>query len=296
MTEMTGVEAEERLRRVAMVRTLRLGETTVTYLPDGAVQLRPRGWFPDTTEDTWASLSEYLDDTGNLVGSIGGLLVERGGRAMLIDTGFGPASLPAGWWEPVGAIRGGALLDNLAAAGRRPEEIEAVAFTHLHTDHIGWARHRLDGAGRSAFGDAPFLVAETEWARPDLAEVAGTSRDMLAALAPQVRTVADGDEVFPGVRVRTTGGHTIGHTGYVIDGGGERLIAFGDALHSPAQVGRPSWRAVSDHDAALAAEVRRALLDDLAEPHTIGFGNHFADVVFGRVVAADDGPVWRPEP
>lgn len=147
MNDASGVETDARLRRVARVRTLRLGGTTVTYLPDGAVQLRPRGWFPDTTERTWAGLAAYLDETRNLVGSIGGLLVERDGRALLIDAGWGPTSLPAGWWEPVGAIGGGAPLDNLAAAGRRPGEIEAVAFTHLHTDHIGWARHHVDGTG-----------------------------------------------------------------------------------------------------------------------------------------------------
>lgn len=37
---------------------------------------------------------------------------------------------------------------------------------------------------------------------------------------------------------------------------------------------------MSDHDPARAGEARLALLDELAEPRTIGFGNHFADVVF----------------
>ncbi len=63
--------------------------------------------------------------------SLGGLLVEHGDRALLIDAGFGPESLPPDPGTPRGAIRGGALPGNLAALGRSPAGIEAVAFTHL---------------------------------------------------------------------------------------------------------------------------------------------------------------------
>ncbi|MGH3466875.1 MAG: MBL fold metallo-hydrolase [Thermocrispum sp.] len=265
-------------------------------MPDGAVQLRPCGWLPDTTEQMWASHPEYLDDTGNLVGSIGGLLVEHGDRALLIDAGFGPKSIPAESGNPHGAIHGGALLDNLAALGRDPDSIEAVAFTHLHIDHIGWAWHTAAGADQPAFVRAEYLVSELEWAQRELAEAHGTTRDILAVLAPRARTVADEEEIFPGVTMRTTVGHTAGHASYIIIGGGQQLIAFGDALHSPIQISHPEWSAASDHDPAMSADVRRRLVAELAEPGTIGFGVHFADVVFGRVRHCDDGPAWQPVP
>jgi glyoxylase-like metal-dependent hydrolase (beta-lactamase superfamily II) len=90
------------------------------------------------------------------------------------------------------------------------------------------------------------------------------------------------------------GGHTPGHTEYVISSGGQRLIAFGDALHSPIQVGHPEWSAVVDHDPARAAEQRHRLVAELAEPDTIGFGIHFADVGFGRVRRDGTGSSWEP--
>jgi glyoxylase-like metal-dependent hydrolase (beta-lactamase superfamily II) len=135
--------------------------------------------------------------------------------------------------------------------------------------------------------------AEPEWAQRHLAEAAGTSREILTALAPRVRTVTDGEEVFPGVRVRLTYGHTAGHTAYVIASGGQRLIAFGDALHSPIQADHPEWSAASDHDPKASADFRHRLVAELEEPDTIGYGNHFADVVFGRVRRDGDGPAWR---
>ncbi|MBC3990518.1 MBL fold metallo-hydrolase [Streptomyces sp. AC563] len=290
----TASHQAERLRRPSELRSLELGGTKVTYVPDGAVQLAPRGWLPDTTEDVWATHPGYLDDAGYLVAGIGGLLVEAEGRALLIDAGFGPRSLPAQPDGPIGATYGGALLENLARLGHRPADIEAVAFTHLHVDHLGWAAHRAPGADRPAFTGADYLVAEPEWTQRDLLAAHGTSPETLAALEPRVRTVTDGQEIFPGVRVRFLLGHTPGHTAYVVSGGGRRLIAFGDAMHSPIQIGHPEWSAWSDHDSAQSADFRRQLVAELQEPDTIGFGVHFADVVFGRVRPGDDGPTWHP--
>jgi hypothetical protein len=96
------------------------------------------------------------------------------------------------------------------------------------------------------------------------------------------------------VRVRITGGHTAGHAEYAITSGWQRLIAFGDALHSPIQVDHPEWSCVYDHDRARSAEHRRRLVAELEEPATIGFGIHFADVVFGQVRRDGVGPAWRP--
>ncbi|WP_245645168.1 MBL fold metallo-hydrolase [Pseudonocardia acaciae] len=282
-------DTDERLRRPATLRSLSLGEMKVTYLPDGVVPLAPRGWLPETSDAVWADHPEYLDESGYLVASIGGLLVQAGDRAMLIDAGFGPGSLPPEPGDPRGTVQGGALLDGLAAVGCPPERIEAVAFTHLHVDHIGWAP-------RGVFPEADHLVAEPEWSGRSHIVAHGTTEEMLAALAPRVRTVRDGEEIFPGVRVLFTPGHTVGHTGYVISSGGQRLVAFGDALHSPIQVDHPQWRAASDHDAGLSGASRRRVVAELERPDTIGYGVHFADVVFGRVRRDGDGPGWRPLP
>ncbi|MFB7149257.1 MBL fold metallo-hydrolase [Streptomyces virginiae] len=291
MADLT-VDQGVRLRRPAGIRSIRLGETKVSYVPDGDVRLRPLELLPDTTEEVWAAHPEYLDPEGRLVGSVGALLVEHGDRALLIDAGFGPQTLrlPEG---PLDAIHGGALPAALAELGRRPEDVEAVAFTHLHADHLGWACHPAPGADRPLFAHADHLISGPEWERRDLLEAQGMA-EQVRTLAPRVRTVADGQEVFPGVRVRTTPGHTVGHAEYVITGGGRRLIAFGDALHSPIQVDHPDWSSGFDHDRALTADHRRRLVAELAEPGTLGFGVHFADVVFGHVRHDGTGPAWRP--
>ena len=285
---------DERLRRPARLRSLQLPDATVTYLPDGVVQLHPHAWLPGAG-DVWAQHPEYLDAAGDLVASIGALLVERGDRAMLVDAGFGPLAEPAQPGMPHGAIRGGDLLESLAAVGRRPEDIDTVAVTHLHPDHIGWLWQPAPGHDRPPFAHSDVVLAGPEWAQRGLAAAAHPmGAEIIAAMAPMVRTVADGEEIFPGVRALFTAGHTAGHAAYVLTSGGQRLIAFGDALHTPIQVDHPEWSAAPDHDPGQSADARRRLVRELAEPATLGFGVHFADVVFGRVRRDGPGPAWEP--
>ncbi|MFG1943703.1 MBL fold metallo-hydrolase [Nonomuraea sp. NPDC048826] len=261
--------------RPAGIRTIELGDLKVSYVPDGVVLLPGLSWLPATTEAFWADRPGHLDEGGNLVASIGGLLVEHGERALLIDAGVGPVSYPAEPGNAHGAIRGGDLLDNLAKLGRGPEEIEAVALTHLHLDHTGWLLH-----DPRPFRGAEVLLTAPEWA-------AGADPE----LAAQVRMIADGQEIFPGVRVDMAPGHTPGHTTYVLSSSGRRLIAFGDALHSPVQIAHPELAAAPDHDPAEAAASRRRLIGELSAPDVLGFGIHFADVQFGRVDQGNWSPV-----
>ncbi|NUR87129.1 MAG: MBL fold metallo-hydrolase [Nonomuraea sp.] len=288
---MTTVLDRARLSSAPCVRSVRLGDLTVTYVPDGLVRLKPRGWLPAATAEDWARHREHLDDDGFLVAGIGGLLVELGERALLIDAGFGPESHPDDPANPLlGRLYGGDLPDGLRRLGRDPARIEAVAVTHLHSDHLGWAWSPEPGTGALPFAHAAHLVAAPEWERRDLA-----ADDRLSVFAPKVRTVEDGEEIFPGVRASYAAGHTFGHTTYTISGGGRRLIAFGDALHSAVQVTHPEWSCGIDHDPAESAEHRHRLVEELSRPGTIGYGNHFADVVFGRAEPAPDGRfTWLP--
>jgi glyoxylase-like metal-dependent hydrolase (beta-lactamase superfamily II) len=229
--------------------------------------------------------------------SAGGLLVERDGRTLLIDAGFGPQTGET----PFGPANSGALPGTLAALGHDPAGIDTVAFTHLHVDHTGWAFTRNpDGTWRKTFPGARYLVAAAEWepyGRGDI--VPGAAPAAVLEQLAAARTLVDaGEEVFPGVAAVVTPGHSPGHTSYIITSGtGSRLIAFGDAFHIPAQLAHPDWPSKPDIDGQAVLAARARLTRELEQPDTLGFAFHFGDQAFGRLTRTQAGPrAWEPAP
>lgn len=280
------------LNQQSAVRSLVLGDVRLTYVVDGAMAMLPSGFFPGFAEEYWKAHPEVLDDQGRLAMSAGGLLVERDGRCLLIDAGLGPVRGPihvSG--ELVGHSDCGALLETLAAIGHTPEDIEAVAFTHLHVDHTGWAF-----APEKTFPRARYLVAAEEWAPHSRgATVPGAPpADVLALIGAAHTSVSDAEEIFPGVRALVSPGHSPGHTSYVISAAGERVIVLGDVFHTPAQLAHPEWPSRPDADESGVLAARRRITAELGQPGTIGFAFHFGDQAFGRLTGTDWVPVPAP--
>ncbi|NUR29485.1 MAG: MBL fold metallo-hydrolase, partial [Catenulispora sp.] len=192
--------------------------------------------------------------------------------------------------EGLGQIEGGRLIEGLRELGVAPGGIEVVAFTHLHDDHIGWAA-RSTPDGREVFAGAQFFAGEPEWRWWSGA----VDPRRAALLGRRMNAAADGREIFPGVTAWSTPGHTPGHTAYVVESGGRRLIAFGDVMHSPIQFADPRWGAANDFDRTRSVASRQAVIAELGDEKATGFGGHFADVVFGRLTAVPGERVpWEP--
>jgi len=288
----TGLLAEQ-----SAVRTMNLDDVQITYAVDGAMGLNPQVFFPHLSAGYWVGQSGALTRHGQIAMSVGGLLVERGGRRLLIDAGLGTAI----GQNPLGTVNSGALPDTLAALGADPAAIDTVAFTHLHADHTGWAfTQNRDGTYRKTFPDARYLVAEAEWAPYGRGESlpAAAPATVLEQLAATRTLAGDDEEIFPGVRTVVTPGHSPGHTSYIITSStGKRLIALGDAFHVPAQLEHPEWPSLPDIDGDAVLVARRKLMRELEQPGTLGFACHFGDQAFGRLTRTGAGLAgWEPVP
>ena len=290
------------LNEQSAVRSIQLGDVRLTYVVDGAMGLTPGGFFPDVPTAYWASHADVLDAQGRVAMPAGGLLVERDGRALLIDAGLGDVNTAMSiGGVSIGTANCGALPDTLAALGHSPANIQSVVFTHLHTDHTGWAFVPDGGGGyRKFFQDARYLVAAEEWAphgRGDLVPGAPSRSAVIEPLEGVHSQIADGEQIFPGVHAVVTPGHSPGHTSYVISTSASRLIVFGDAFHIPAQLAHPDWPSKPDVDGVAVMAARKRLVAELTEPDTLGFAFHFGDQAFGRVVRDEQGlPGWQPVP
>jgi len=266
-----------RWRSTATPRRLRIGAIRLTVVPDGRVQLHPARWY-GRTEPPWpaATVQPLTDADGYLVGSVGSLVVESAGHVIALDTGLGPITVPATHTLPaLGEMRGGGLGRSWQAL-RLPRPTDVV-ITHLHEDHTGWWS-----------SDGPFGAGLRSL--PAVAGRADLEASPLAALSDRWTAADGGESIAPGVSVIALPGHTPGHIGLRIESEGTTLIAFGDAFHSPLQVGDPDVGAFVDADPEQAAATRRDLVEVLERDGLLAYGNHFADVPFGSVAEGR----WRP--
>ena len=114
----------------------------------------------------------------------------------------------------------------------------------------------------------------------------------------QLALIGDGDEIAPGVSAVVTRGHSVGHNSYVVtSSAGQRLIAFRDIFHVPAQLSHPQWGSAPDAVPQPVPAARQKIINDLLHPATYGFALHFGDQPFGRVrLDANATPRWQPLP
>jgi len=257
-----------------------VGGRTILALSDGVVVIPPT--FIGTPEHPTAAHDMLRGADGRAPLPVGCFLVP-GDTTVLIDAGYGPAD-----HQGRGALVGGGLLGALADSGFGPEDIDVVALTHLHLDHVGWL---ADADGRPVFGRARVLVGRADWeyfveGEGAALPLADHIRVGLLALAEQGRlTLLDADgPIAPGVTRLAAPGHTPGHSVFVVSDGPDRALLLGDALYCPEQLTQTDWAALTDVDPDLARTTRRLLVDDLSGRGGVAVGCHFPGLRAGRVL------------
>ena len=284
----------------AQRKAITVGSIRIIYLPDGYGRIDKLAMFPGTTPEGWNLHQEWLDEHGRVVASIGGFLIQTGGRNLLVDTGYGDHQIEV---PGLGPFVGGRFLQNLATTGLDPRDIDTVIYTHLHLDHIGWTSRVVNGERQLTFSRANHLLMSTEWefwSGPDQGPLqSGLGPGLIEVRQPlehHTQFISDGQVIAPGVNVLATPGHTPGHLSLVVSSGGERAIILGDVMHCPVQFDEADWSVLFDVDTELARRTRDRLMRELEDPSTVSADGHFSDAVFGRVMPAQGKRYWHGIP
>ena len=219
-------------------------------------------------------------------------VIRSGGKTVLVDTGVGAelGSLGrAGFTGTCGLLPGA-----LESAGIHVRDIDAVVFTHLHADHIGWNVIDRDGALAPMFPNADYIVNRAEWAfwsaanRPEIARCVRT-----VEAAGQLRAVDEGFEPAPGVSLLGTPGHTAGHVSVLMLDGGAGGVITGDAAHHPGEFEDPDINPPYDADPDEAKRSRLALADRIEADGLVVLGGHFPAPGAGTLIRVESRRRWR---
>jgi len=228
--------------------------------------------------------------------SVNAFLIVGGERLILVDAGTGAHVTPA-----VGKLEA-----SLAAAGYKPEQITDILVTHMHTDHIGG----MTADGRRIFPNAVAHVNRAEsdyWLNEANKQAAAAYHqptfDMAKAkFGPYLEagkvSLFDGETALcPGIRSLPSPGHTPGHSFYVLESGGEKLVFWGDIVHiGEVQFPDPNMSIRFDSDPTASVARRKLAFAQAAGEGYLVACAHINFPGAGRLAKAGSGYRFIPMP
>lgn len=266
-----------------------LGDVTVTRVMEyyGSVRLSPQEFFPESEPAAWQRhepwlVPDFLDPEGDVcVSAIQSWVLRSKGATIVVDTGVGNHKERPN--TPVWHRLETDYLDNLAAAGVRPEDVDYVINTHVHIDHVGWNTYLDDGDWVPTFPNATYLIprADFEFWNPDIRPSSDTDHrnvfeDSIAPIhaAGQAVLWEDAFDIDADVRLQAAPGHTPGSSVVTLASGSDRAVFVGDMLHTPLQFVEPDTNSCFCEDPAQARATRRRVLGWAADTATLVIPAH----------------------
>jgi glyoxylase-like metal-dependent hydrolase (beta-lactamase superfamily II) len=217
---------------------LTLGDFELSIFSDGTYPLDGGAFFGVIPKIMW-SRKAVADEKNYVQAGLNSLLIRTGKQNVLVETGMGnklSERMVKFYGQPA------QLLSNLAAAGISPEDIDIVINTHLHFDHCGWNTIRdKDGKIVPTFPRAKYYAPEGEWQyarKPSDRDAISYIPDNYDPLVQsgQMTLLKGGEEILPGISVKTFPGHTASMQAVIVSNGGQTACYISDLIPTTAHI------------------------------------------------------------
>jgi glyoxylase-like metal-dependent hydrolase (beta-lactamase superfamily II) len=290
-------------RRTMTSLKWRIGEVVVFQIVEleaGAIiQSIFKQALPETIRDIRWLYPHFVDEVGNFKALVQSFLIKSDANIILIDTCIGNAKARTD--VPAWANLQTDFLKNLSDLGVTATDVNVVACTHLHMDHVGWNTKYDGGVWGPTFPKAKYLFVREEyeyWMQKPARESADDKAAFDDSVTPIMNAglaelVAEDYRIDRHVSFIPTAGHSHAHVSVLIESQHKRAIISGDILHHPCQIAKPHWTVTPDMLPDKALMTRQRLLDQIAGTDTLLIGSHFANPVAGRVGRSDEGFIFE---
>ena len=272
-----------------------------TYEPNFDAKWFFPDWQPDVVERhrDWMLPNHYDPASGKLKLSVHSWFVQVGGRNILIDTCVGNDKERP--FFPLWHRLKTPYLDRLAQAGAKPEDVNLVMCTHLHSDHVGWNTRLTNGRWVPTFPNARYLFnrADVEYYKaidPQKSPArAAAYKDSVAPIAEAglADLVSGLHTVDEHLTLEPAPGHTPGTMFITLASHGARAVFCGDILHQAIQIFHPEWNSLGCQDQVNARRSRRLVLEKCAGSGALLMPTHFGAPFVCHVDAKGDTFVPR---
>jgi glyoxylase-like metal-dependent hydrolase (beta-lactamase superfamily II) len=273
-------------------KSWQIGDVKVTRVVEQVAPLPADGLLANVVPARLAEHAPWLkphfmNDAGEILLSIHGLVVESKGKTIVVDTCMGnDRPLPQG----MGPLATNFLAELETIVAR--EQVDYVMCTHLHFDHVGWNTMLVDGEFVPTFPNAKYLFG-----REEFEHWAAAPEDQNIDLTYGVKPVVDAGmqvlvetdhQITDEVSLESTPGHTPGHVSVRIESGGERAVITGDMVHHPVQLAEPTWGSHPDAQPDRAVQTRRDFVARYGDTDVLVIGTHFSGATAGKIVKDGD--------
>jgi glyoxylase-like metal-dependent hydrolase (beta-lactamase superfamily II) len=237
----------------------------------------------------------WLDDAGTWDMVVQSFIVVADGRVTVVDPCVGNGRpLPA---FPIFDNLDTPFIERFGATGFKPEDVDAVVCTHLHSDHCGWNTVLRDGKYVPTFPNARYVIGWREVERWDtrrpghkhIPENEGVfERSVLPILeAGLADVIGDSHAVSASLRAELANGHTLGHMALHLDSAGKHGWFTGDAFHHPIELIHPELDEHSCEDYPLTVATRKRLIETFLAQGALIIPAHFTEPHAGYLREAD---------
>ena len=280
-----------------LVRSFTIGRFKAHAIQAGGQKLDGGAMFGVVPKPLWERRIKP-DERNRIQLGMRCLLIEHDRGLVLIDNGAGNKE-NLKFHEIYGIENSGAegrtlLEDGLRSLGHTTDDIALMIDTHLHFDHAGGNTFvDAGGAVHPTFSKARYVVqrGEYEWATHTNERTAASyfAHNFEPVVASgQYEFVTGEVEVWPGIRLLPTPGHTPHHQSVLLESDGAKVFYPADLTPTSAHLPLP-WIMGYDVEPLRTLETKRHILRRAVEEEWLVVFEHDAEVMSGRVVVDGKG-------